>query len=157
MWFVLYINITEKLAPLLCLVTGYFFSTDLATKPCVHGKRREESVMASHDAETLEERSAVVLVGHAAIEVVGNHFRQAQELQMLALSTLHDAYAPVDVGRKAVAQVVRLGTCYVCAGVERLVAHQHAVTKRAPVEFVGGASRRGCSTIPFSSTMSVSP
>ena len=93
--------------------------------------------MASHDAETLEERSAVVLVGHAAIEVVGNHFRQAQELQMLALGTLHDAYAPVDVGREAVAQVVRLGTGYVCAGVERLVAHQHAVTERAPVEFVG--------------------
>ena len=56
---------------------------------------------------------------------------------MLALSTLHDAYAPVDVGREAVAQVVRLGTGYVCAGVERLVAHQHAVTKRTPVEFVG--------------------
>lgn len=57
------------------------------------------------------------------IEVVCNHFRQTQELQMLALGTLHDAYAPVDVSRESVAQVVRLGTGYVCAGVERLVAH----------------------------------
>ena len=69
-------------------------------KPKVHAYGEEETIMAAHHIETLDERGSMVLVGHASIEIVDHHLWQTQQCQMLALGTLHDAYAPVDIGRE---------------------------------------------------------
>ena len=106
-------------------------------KPKVHAYGEEESVVAAHHIEALDERGSMVLVGHASVEIVDHHLRQTQQCQMLAFGSLHDAYAPVDIGREAVAQVVRFGLGEVGTCIESLMAHEHAMTERTPREVFG--------------------
>jgi len=89
------------------------------------------AVVAAHDAEALGEGGAVVARGHAFVEVVDEC--EAGVVQRLAL--LHHADAPVEVGGKAVAEVVGHGT--VAAGEESLVADEHPLAEAAPRKVFG--------------------
>ena len=112
-------------------------------KPKMHAYGHEQPVVAAHHVEALDERSTMVLVGHASVEIVDHHLRQTQQCQMLAFGTLHDAYAPVDIGREAVAQVVGFGLGEVGTCIESLMAHEHAMTERTPREIVGRSQATG--------------
>ena len=82
--------------------------------------------MVCHDAEALEEGTAVVAGGHALGEVVGEDEVGVVEGELAAFGSSHEADGPVVVGREAVAEVVGFGACEVRADVEALVADEHA-------------------------------
>ena len=109
---------------------GQSFLYDAADdEPCVHGERGEKPVMASHDVEALAQRCLVVARGGALLGVAGHRPPDVRQWQLHAVGLAHDAYAPVNVGRETVAQVVLGVLCNVGACIECLVAHEHAVAE----------------------------
>src|SRR3712207_3956439 len=72
-------------------------------EPCVMRQRARPSVMFHHDAETFFQRSAAVAGSHSFVEVIDyGDVRMVQQSGFL-----HDADAPVYIGREAILQVVR--------------------------------------------------
>ena len=100
-------------------------------EPQVAHHGRDGAVVAAHDVEAFDERGAVVARGESLVEVV--HQCQVGVMQVPGL--LHDADAPVEVRREAVAQVIVRGDG--TAGEEGLVAHEHAVPEALPREVLG--------------------
>ena len=92
-------------------------------EPGVHCQRCQQSVVAAHDVKTLHERRPVVLGRLPFALVVGHGCMYVDERQPHASGLLHYTYAPVNVGRMAVTQVVREAPGYVRACVESLMAH----------------------------------
>ena len=93
--------------------------------------------MATHDVETLTQGVAVVLLAVATGEETDNDGRDTPQGELPPVGLFHHTDAPVYVCRMVVAEVVSIhlgdvGTC-----IERLMAHQHAVTERAPRELFG--------------------
>ena len=83
-----------------------FFHYGSCHEPQVHCGGGNDSVVVRHDAEAFHERASVVLCGHSAVEVVGHNDSCVFHWQFPACGGAHDSYAPVVVGREAVAQVV---------------------------------------------------
>ena len=79
----------------------------------------------------------MVLLCHAAIEIIRQHHARVLHLQMLALSLFHYTHTPVEVCRKAIAGVVGRGTGDISAGIECLMAHQHAVEEAVGSKLFG--------------------
>ncbi len=105
-------------------------------EPDVHGDGGKPAVVARHDSETLEERLAVVEGGLAFLGVVGHNHVEVVEWYILSGSGLHNADAPIDIGRVTVAEVVGRGDGEVGTGVEGLVADKHAVAEGLPSEML---------------------
>ena len=59
-----------------------------------------------HDVETLDEGCTMVVGRDAFVEVVSQHGMHVAVVKSLPFAFLHHAYAPVDIGRESVAQVV---------------------------------------------------
>jgi hypothetical protein len=104
----------------------------------VHGDGGEPAVVAGHDAETLKERLAVVKRGLAFLGVVGYNHVEVVKGNVFLASGLHNADAPVDIGRITIAEVVRRGYGKVGTGVEGLMTDEHAVTEGFPGEVLRG-------------------
>ena len=107
-------------------------------KPNVHGDGGEPAVVAGHDAETLKERLAVVKRGLAFLGVVGYNHVEVVKGNVFLGGGLHDADAPIDIGRITIAEVVRRGDGKVGTGVEGLMTDEHAVTEGFPGEVLRG-------------------
>ena len=63
--------------------------------------------------------------------------------ETLAFGRLHDVYTPVNIRRIAVLEIKRCTFCNVRAGIESLMAHQHAVLERAPGQTFGHGEMSG--------------
>ena len=74
----------------------------------------------------------MIFYRHAAFEIVGHHHIYITQGQPHAVGLAHDADAPVDVGRQTVLRVVLQVLGQVGAGIEGLMADEHAVAERAP-------------------------
>ena len=75
-----------------------------------------QPVMFCHDAESFFERSLPVLGGHTFVKIVDD----CQVRIVQCAGFLHDADAPVEVGRVTVREVVRIEPGKVCAGEKAL-------------------------------------
>ena len=104
----------------------------------MHGDGGEPAVVAGHDAETLKERLAVVKRGLAFLGVVGYNHVEVVKGNVFLGGGLHDADAPIDIGRITIAKVVRRGDGEVSTGVKGLMTDEHAVTEGFPVEVLRG-------------------
>ena len=61
--------------------------------------------MLRHDAETLFQRSLVVLGSHSLVQIVN----KSEVCIVKVFGLLHDTDAPIKIGREAIPQVVRIG------------------------------------------------
>ena len=95
-------------------------------KPDVHEACRHETIVTAHHAEPFLERCTVVGCCHAAIEKVDYHTSHIAHGQTAAACFTHDAYAPVDIGRIAIVEIIRCLLGKVGACIKRLMTHQHA-------------------------------
>ena len=95
-------------------------------EPEVLGDGWQGAVVATHQAEALDERGTVVAGGHALLQIVGYGEGKMHEVVCL----LHDADAPVEVGRETECGVV-LGA-EVAPGIEGLVADEHSLLETFP-------------------------
>ena len=75
--------------------------------------------------------------------IVDHHHMQVQQRHVLLGSSLHDADAPVDVGRITVFLIVGRSDGEVGTGIESLMTDEHAVTERLP----GKVFRRSETTV----------
>ncbi len=107
------------------------------------GQRAGQAVVMDHDAEAFAQGSAAVAGGHALVQVVD----EGEVGVVQGVRLLHDAYAPVEVGREAVAQVVGAGQR--AAGEEGLVAHEHALPEAAPGQHLGGGESAHAHEVAF--------
>ena len=99
--------------------------------------------MAVHDAITFEKRFSVMEGGLAFLGVVDYHHVEIQKGDVLLGGCLHDADAPVDIGRITELLVVGCGDGEVGAGIEGLMTDEHAVAERLPSEVLGGRETTG--------------
>ena len=76
--------------------------------------------------------------GLAFLGVVGNNHMEVVEGNVFFGGGLHDADAPIDIGRVTIAKVVRRGYGKVGTGVEGLMTDEHAVTEGFPGEVLRG-------------------
>ena len=76
----------------------------------------------------------MVLCGIASFLEVGHYCMRIDKGQLQASCFFHDADAPVDVSRMTVFQVVGKTLGYVQAGIESLMADQHALLERPPCQ-----------------------
>ena len=106
-------------------------------KPTVHEEGLEVAVVAVHDTITFEERLTVVEGGLAFLGVVDHHHVEIQKRNVLLGGSLHDADAPVDIGRIKVLLVVGCGDGEVGAGVKGLMADEHTLAEGLPCEVLG--------------------
>ena len=95
------------------------------------------TIVVCHDAETLYERGAVVTCGKAFVEVVGQHEVRIDNPDAATRSAADDADAPVEVGRIAVAKVIKFLTSQVGTDIERLMADAHTIEECLGCEFLG--------------------
>lgn len=70
------------------------------------GDGGEESVVAAHDAETLEEGCLVIGSSHSFAEIVCEGFLYIYIVHTFFFSLLHAADAPVEVSGEAIRSVV---------------------------------------------------
>ena len=92
-----------------------------------------QPVVCSHDTESFFERRFPVAGSHSFVQIVDN--RQVGIMERTRF--LHDADAPVEVGGKAIVQIVGLHQCV--AGEESLMADQHSLLETFPGQcFRGG-------------------
>ena len=76
--------------------------------------------------------------GLAFLGVVGYNHVEVVKGNVFLGGGLHDADAPVDIGRVTIAEVVRCGNGEVSTGIESLMTDKHAVTERFPGEVLRG-------------------
>ena len=81
-------------------------------------ERSEQPVMGAHHKETLAKRSTMVLHRHAAVKVMGDNGAYIAQRQMASRCLLHDADAPVYIGRITITEVVMDVFRQVCTGIE---------------------------------------
>ena len=82
--------------------------------------------MLAHDAEAFFQRSLVVTGCHSFVQVID----QGEVGIMKCLALLHDTDTPVEIGRKAVMQVVVYQS--VTAGKKGLMTNQHPFAETFP-------------------------
>ena len=76
--------------------------------------------------------------GLAFLGIVGYNHVEVVKGNVFLGSGLHNADAPVDIGRITIAEVVRRGYGKVGTGVEGLMTDEHAVTEGFPGEVLRG-------------------
>ena len=76
--------------------------------------------------------------GLAFLGVVGYNHVEVVKGNVFLGGGLHDADAPIDIGRVTIAKVVRRGYGKVGTGVEGLMTDEHAVTEGFPGEVLRG-------------------
>ena len=76
----------------------------------------------------------MVKCGLTLLGIVGNNHVEVVKGNVFLGGSLHDADAPVDIGRVTIAEVVRCGNGEVSTGRESLMTDKHAVTERFPGE-----------------------
>ena len=103
----------------------------------------QQSVMVLHDAETLAERGFVMASGHTLAQIVCHDGMRIDQRKALALSLTHDAYAPIEVGREAITEVVMEEACQVGTSEKGLMAYEHTIAERAPIEVLGWGETTG--------------
>ncbi len=96
-------------------------------KPAVHHEGWQVAIMRRHDVKTLFERCLVILIGHAAIQIIRHHSLHIAQWQVPTSRFFHDSYAPINIGRIAILRQVRRNFGNVGACIKSLMAHQHAV------------------------------
>ena len=77
--------------------------------------------------------------GLAFLGVVDHHHVEIQKRNVLLGGSLHDADAPVDIGRIMVLLVVGCGDGEVGTSIESLMAYEHAVAEGLPSELFRGS------------------
>ena len=87
------------------------------------------TVVAGHHAIALKERLAMVEGGLSLLRIIGNHHVEVQQRHVLFGSSLHDADAPIDIGRVAILQVVGRGNGKVGTGIKSLMATSLMVSR----------------------------
>ena len=101
----------------------------------MHGYSGHESIVLLHYPEPFAERSLVVSGCHTRSQEVAQWFGYEHIFHPPLLTFLHAAYAPVDVGREPVTEIVLLR--YRPVHIERLMAHEHSFFKTSPRESCG--------------------
>ena len=95
----------------------------------------QKAIVLCHDAETFFEGCLVVGSGHAFAQVVGKRLVHIDVPHAPTFALLHAADAPVEVGGKAVGQIVWKGDLAI--DVEGLVTDEHSVFEGTPSEVFG--------------------
>ena len=90
--------------------------------------------MALHDMVALPKGVAVVERGLALFGVIGHHHLQVEQAHFFFGGRLHHTDTSVDIGRIAVALIVGCGDGEVGAGIEGLMADEHALAEGLPRE-----------------------
>ena len=96
----------------------------------------EAAVMVLHDMIALPKGLAMVDGGLALFGIIGHHHLQVEQRHIFFGGSLHHADTPVDIGRIAVAQIVRCGDSKIGAGIKSLMADEHALTEGLPRELL---------------------
>lgn len=91
-----------------------------------------QTVVRSHNLEALYKRGTMVLHTHASIEIVAQHLMSIVSSHATSAALLHDAYAPIDICRKAILEIIRCLLSNGGVGIERLMADKHSVLERLP-------------------------
>ena len=95
--------------------------------------------MTLHHPIALQERFAVVECCLSLFGIVDHHHVQVQQGHVLFGGSLHNADAPVDIGRIAVFLIIGCGNGKVGTGIESLMADEHTVTERFPSKVFRGS------------------
>ena len=109
----------------------------------MEGQGARPAIVAGHDAETLFERSLVVARRHTFSEIVDEGKVGVVE----NLRLFHNLNAPVEVGREAIAQVIRHHE--VASGKEGLVADEHPLAETFPCQYFGGREAAHAQEVAF--------
>lgn len=116
----------------------------------------DEAVVLAVDGEALTQGVTAMAGGGALVEVVRHEEMTVKEemgsrdVGVVALSLLHDAYAPVLIGTVSVAEVVGMELGIGTKDEERLMADDHAHTEAAPRENVGSLQTTRSEVVAFS-------
>ena len=81
-------------------------------------ERNEQPVMGAHHLEALAKRSTMVLHRHTSIEIMGDDSAYIAQRQMASRCLLHDADAPVYIGRITIIEIKMDAFCQVGTGIE---------------------------------------
>lgn len=91
------------------------------------------AIVPAHDVEAFEQGSLMIVCGESFFQVVD----EGQVGVVKHIGLFHDPYAPVEVGREAVMQVIERGDG--AAGEEGLMAYEHSLLEAFPVQMFGRA------------------
>ena len=118
----------------------FLFEDGAHGKPAMKEEGLDTAVMAFHHMIALPERLTVVKGGLSLLGIVRHHHLQVQQRHVLLGGSLHHTDAPVDIGRIAVLHIVGCGDSEVGAGIEGLMADEHALAEGFPCEILGTIS-----------------
>ncbi len=136
-------KIANEVAHTIFKLYGLFFQYRPQYEPDMIGCRAYQTVVLRHDAETFSKGGFLVLRRHALVQIVD--YREMRVVQRLCL--FHDADAPVEVGGKAVLQVVRYRQTPF--GEECLMADEHTLSETFPCQHFGGGETAHTYEMPF--------
>ena len=103
----------------------------------MHYHSGEEAIVTDHHTETFLERGPVMARGLPFVEIVDHLLVERQEGELHLFCLLHHAYAPIDISREPVAELIWGTLSDIQPCIESLMTHQHTMTEGTPCEFVG--------------------
>lgn len=109
------------------------------------------SIVVRHNTEAFAKRCFVVPGGHSLVQIVDKY----QVGIMQGPCFLHYTDTPVEIGGKAVLQVIRFYHCMSCK--KSLMTYEHSLFETLPCQFSGAERRRMCRKWRSLSTIAVSP
>lgn len=118
-------------------------------KPKVRCEGRGPSVVVRHEAEAFDEGTTMVLCGEPFAKIIGEDKACVEETQTALFCPLHDADAPVVVGRVAIDKIVGRTLGNVGADIETLVADEHTLEEGFGGQLLGSLQTAVAEKVPL--------
>lgn len=113
-------------------------------KPDVVKHRGNQAIVFHHYFKPLSKRSLMIGRSHALGKIIGKNSSGIHQRHTFRLSLLHHSYAPVEISRKAVAQIIRQTNILI--DIKRLMANKHAVAERTARQLLRRSKPAGTKT-----------